>query len=107
MSSIATHNNSAMHPSANARPEVVPGNAAYLVKVGIGELEDEYWLIFDTGSDLTWIQCKPCLSCYDQVDPIFNPKVSYPLFKSNQYSSSSSPIAIFTMYIELFGTTSG
>ncbi|TXG67014.1 hypothetical protein EZV62_008289 [Acer yangbiense] len=31
MSSISTHDNSAMHPIANARPEVVPGNAAYMV----------------------------------------------------------------------------
>ncbi|KAL7197479.1 hypothetical protein ACSBR2_020091 [Camellia fascicularis] len=34
-------------------------------------------LVFDTGSDLTWIQCQPYLSsCYQQEDPIFNPNES-------------------------------
>lgn len=34
--------------------------------------------MFDTGSDLTWTQCKPCLTyCYkQQVDPIFDPAAS-------------------------------
>ncbi|TXG67016.1 hypothetical protein EZV62_008291 [Acer yangbiense] len=76
MSSISTHNNSAMHPSAKARTEVMPNGAIYMVKIGIGVLGTGYWLILDTGSDLTWIQCKPCVSCYDQVDPIFDPKYS-------------------------------
>ncbi|KAK1580979.1 hypothetical protein Q3G72_001854 [Acer saccharum] len=76
MSSISTHNNSAMHPSAKARTEVMPNGAIYMVKIGIGVLGTGYWLILNTGSDLTWIQCKPCLSCYDQVDPIFDPKYS-------------------------------
>ncbi|KAK2639098.1 hypothetical protein Ddye_026893 [Dipteronia dyeriana] len=77
MSSISTHiNNSAMHPSANARPEVVPNKAVYMVKIGIGVHGDEYWLDLDTGSKLTWIQCKPCFSCYGQEDPIFDPKYS-------------------------------
>ncbi|TXG67013.1 hypothetical protein EZV62_008288 [Acer yangbiense] len=75
--SISTHNNnSAMHPSANARPEVLPIHSSYMVRIGIGELEKEYWLLLDTGSGLTWIQCQPCISCYSQVDPIFDPKSS-------------------------------
>ncbi|KAK3420545.1 hypothetical protein EUGRSUZ_G01376 [Eucalyptus grandis] len=33
--------------------------------------------LFDTGSPLTWTQCKPCVgSCYNQSDPIFNPSRS-------------------------------
>ncbi|KAI9185168.1 hypothetical protein LWI28_004896 [Acer negundo] len=64
-----------MHPSANARPEVVPSNSVYLVKIGVGVI-DEYWLVLDTGSHLSWIQCKPCLSCFDQEKPIYNPKFS-------------------------------
>ncbi|KAK4850822.1 hypothetical protein QYF36_010065 [Acer negundo] len=74
MSSISTHK-SAMHPSANARPEDVPRNSVYLVKVGVGVI-DEYWLVLDTGSHLSWIQCKPCLSCFDQEKPIYDPKFS-------------------------------
>ncbi|GJN35105.1 hypothetical protein PR202_gb23840 [Eleusine coracana subsp. coracana] len=30
-------------------------------------------VIVDTGSDLTWVQCKPCSSCYPQRDPLFDP----------------------------------
>ncbi|CAH9148860.1 unnamed protein product [Cuscuta epithymum] len=30
-------------------------------------------LILDTGSDLIWMQCRPCKNCYKQKDPIFNP----------------------------------
>ncbi|TXG67017.1 hypothetical protein EZV62_008292 [Acer yangbiense] len=75
--SISTHNNnSAMHPSANARPEVLPIHSSYMVRIGVGELEKEYWLFLDTGSGLTWIQCQPCFSCYGQEDPIFDPKSS-------------------------------
>ncbi|KAK1276858.1 Protein ASPARTIC PROTEASE IN GUARD CELL 2 [Acorus gramineus] len=33
-------------------------------------------LIVDTGSDLTWIQCKPCSYCYSQQDPLFDPTLS-------------------------------
>ncbi|KAI3920181.1 hypothetical protein MKX01_017838 [Papaver californicum] len=32
--------------------------------------------IMDTGSDLTWIQCKPCAHCYNQTAPVFDPKKS-------------------------------
>ncbi|CAL9181550.1 unnamed protein product [Musa hybrid cultivar] len=30
----------------------------------------------DTGSDLSWIQCKPCSACYSQQEPIFDPSQS-------------------------------
>ncbi|AES68109.1 eukaryotic aspartyl protease family protein, putative [Medicago truncatula] len=30
----------------------------------------------DTGSDLVWLQCKPCNICYKQTSPIFNPSKS-------------------------------
>ncbi|KAG6470775.1 aspartyl protease family protein At5g10770-like [Zingiber officinale] len=33
-------------------------------------------VIVDTGSDLTWVQCKPCTSCYAQRDPLFDPSAS-------------------------------
>ncbi|XP_039141304.1 aspartic proteinase CDR1-like [Dioscorea cayenensis subsp. rotundata] len=32
--------------------------------------------IADTGSDLVWVQCKPCDQCYNQTDPIFDPSKS-------------------------------
>ncbi|XBH72472.1 aspartyl protease family protein At5g10770 [Aegilops tauschii subsp. strangulata] len=33
-------------------------------------------VIVDTGSDLTWVQCKPCRTCYAQQDPLFDPASS-------------------------------
>ncbi|KAG6525161.1 aspartyl protease family protein At5g10770-like [Zingiber officinale] len=33
-------------------------------------------VIVDTGSDLTWVQCVPCKSCYSQEDPLFDPAAS-------------------------------
>ncbi|KAL6996754.1 hypothetical protein U1Q18_006882 [Sarracenia purpurea var. burkii] len=33
-------------------------------------------VIVDTGSDLTWVQCRPCQMCYNQQDPLFNPSIS-------------------------------
>ena len=32
-----------------------------------------FTVIVDTGSDLTWVQCKPCRYCYSQRDPLFDP----------------------------------
>uniref|UniRef100_A0ACD6A0G6 Uncharacterized protein n=1 Tax=Avena sativa TaxID=4498 RepID=A0ACD6A0G6_AVESA len=32
-----------------------------------------FTVIVDTGSDLTWVQCKPCHACYSQQDPLFDP----------------------------------
>ncbi|KAF5190204.1 Aspartyl protease family protein [Thalictrum thalictroides] len=53
------------------------GTANYIVRVGFGTPAKYMSLIFDTGSDLTWIQCKPCSKfCYDQQDAIFNPSES-------------------------------
>ncbi|XP_068643760.1 aspartyl protease family protein At5g10770-like [Aristolochia californica] len=48
--------------------------ANYVVTVGLGTPKKDFTVIFDTGSDLTWIQCQPCAtSCYSQKEPIFNP----------------------------------
>ncbi|KAI3918775.1 hypothetical protein MKX01_042095 [Papaver californicum] len=49
----------------------------YYVNVGFGTPKKDLSLIFDTGSDFTWIQCKPCVvSCHEQEQPIFDPSQS-------------------------------
>ncbi|XP_072966228.1 aspartyl protease family protein At5g10770-like [Typha angustifolia] len=46
----------------------------YIVSIGIGTPKRDFSVVFDTGSDVTWIQCKPCVShCYPQQDPLFDP----------------------------------
>ncbi|XP_073002053.1 aspartyl protease family protein At5g10770 isoform X2 [Typha latifolia] len=46
----------------------------YVVAVELGN--EKMSMIVDTGSDLTWVQCKPCTACYSQQDPIFDPSIS-------------------------------
>lgn len=44
--------------------------------LSIGTLPIDILVIVDTGSDLTWTQCEPCVDCFKQLAPIFNPKNS-------------------------------
>ncbi|KAK4364827.1 hypothetical protein RND71_016185 [Anisodus tanguticus] len=48
----------------------IPGE--YLMKIVIGTPPVETFAIADTGSDLTWIQCKPCKECFKQTAPLFD-----------------------------------
>uniref|UniRef100_A0A0E0QSW1 Peptidase A1 domain-containing protein n=1 Tax=Oryza rufipogon TaxID=4529 RepID=A0A0E0QSW1_ORYRU len=52
------------------------GTGNYVVSVGLGTPAKQYAVIFDTGSDLSWVQCKPCADCYEQQDPLFDPSLS-------------------------------
>ncbi|KAL8153016.1 hypothetical protein V2J09_010776 [Rumex salicifolius] len=52
------------------------GEYSYYVNVWLGTPKAKLSLAFDTGSDLTWTQCKPCVECYEQVDPLFKPAAS-------------------------------
>ena len=53
------------------------GTGNYIVTVGFGTPKKDLSLVFDTGSDLTWIQCQPCSRfCYSQKEPIFDPRRS-------------------------------
>ncbi|WP_139160666.1 pepsin-like aspartyl protease, partial [Acinetobacter baumannii] len=53
------------------------GAGNYILTAGFGTPAKNLFLIIDTGSDVTWIQCNPCSDCYSQVDPIFNPHQSF------------------------------
>ncbi|PHT39958.1 hypothetical protein CQW23_18812 [Capsicum baccatum] len=46
------------------------------MKISIGTLPVDAFVILDTGRDLTWIQCEPCVECFDQFTPILNPKIA-------------------------------
>ncbi|KAI0511199.1 hypothetical protein KFK09_011824 [Dendrobium nobile] len=65
----------------------------YIVSIKLGN--NEMTVIVDTGSDLTWVQCQPCSSCYNQQDPIFNPSTSqsYQQIPCNSPTCSSVQIA--------------
>ncbi|XP_059658430.1 aspartyl protease family protein At5g10770-like [Cornus florida] len=53
------------------------GVGHYYVKVGLGTPPTYYPVIVDTGSSISWVQCKPCeVHCYQQVVPYFDPSAS-------------------------------
>ncbi|TVU14318.1 hypothetical protein EJB05_37779 [Eragrostis curvula] len=52
------------------------GGGEYLVKLGVGTPQHFVSAAIDTATDLVWMQCQPCVSCYRQFDPVFNPKLS-------------------------------
>ncbi|KAF5205470.1 Aspartyl protease family protein [Thalictrum thalictroides] len=52
------------------------GSGEYFSRVGIGSPPKQQYLVLDTGSDVTWVQCAPCTDCYQQTDPIFEPSSS-------------------------------
>ncbi|OMO71025.1 Peptidase A1 [Corchorus olitorius] len=59
-----------------AQSEIIPDETEHLLSISIGTPPFEILAIADTGSDLIWTQCKPCLKCYKQDAPIFNPNSS-------------------------------
>lgn len=54
------------------------GTLNYVVTVSLGTPGVAQTLEVDTGSDLSWVQCKPCAApaCYNQKDPLFDPAQS-------------------------------
>ncbi|XP_044954690.1 aspartyl protease family protein At5g10770-like [Hordeum vulgare subsp. vulgare] len=46
----------------------------FVVVVGFGTPTQPSSVMFDTGSDMSWIQCQPCSGyCHPQRDPVFDP----------------------------------
>ncbi|XP_054820096.1 aspartyl protease family protein At5g10770-like [Prosopis cineraria] len=77
-----------------ARSGIPLGSENYYVTVRLGTPERDLSLEFDTGSDLTWTQCKPCAgSCYSQKDPIFDPSQSSSYFNVPCNSSLCSHLS--------------
>ncbi|XP_058203498.1 aspartic proteinase nepenthesin-1-like [Rhododendron vialii] len=62
---------------------VYAGPGAYFMNFSIGTPPNSYSALMDTGSDLIWTQCQPCLECVPQSDPFFDPK------KSSSFSNVS------------------
>ncbi|KAJ8763793.1 hypothetical protein K2173_003575 [Erythroxylum novogranatense] len=48
----------------------------YVVKLGFGTPTRDFNLLFDTGSDITWIKCQPCFEGCNSGDSIFDPSSS-------------------------------
>ncbi|TKY57205.1 Aspartic proteinase nepenthesin-2 [Spatholobus suberectus] len=52
------------------------GSGEYFMDVFVGTPPKHFSLILDTGSDLNWIQCVPCIACFEQSGPYYDPKDS-------------------------------
>eukprot|EP00252_Welwitschia_mirabilis_P011506 TRINITY_DN2576_c0_g1_i1.p2 TRINITY_DN2576_c0_g1~~TRINITY_DN2576_c0_g1_i1.p2 ORF type:complete len:226 (-),score=22.13 TRINITY_DN2576_c0_g1_i1:232-909(-) len=52
------------------------GSGEYFSQIGVGVPPRMQLMVLDTGSDVNWIQCKPCSDCYQQRNPIFDPSLS-------------------------------
>lgn len=52
------------------------GSGEYFSRVGVGQPAKPFYMVLDTGSDINWLQCQPCTDCYQQTDPIFEPRTS-------------------------------
>ncbi|XP_042486398.1 aspartic proteinase CDR1-like [Macadamia integrifolia] len=66
---------SLISPSEVSTP-AFPVGGAYLMEISFGTPPVSNLAIADTGSDLIWIQCKPCVPCYKQDAPLFDPTKS-------------------------------
>ncbi|KAK1426452.1 hypothetical protein QVD17_15124 [Tagetes erecta] len=56
--------------------ELVPDHGEFLMNISFGNPSHKILAIADTGSDLSWMQCKPCIKCYKHKGQPFNPKSS-------------------------------
>ncbi|KAM0824273.1 hypothetical protein ACQ4PT_070317 [Festuca glaucescens] len=58
------------------------GTLEYVIAVGLGTPSVRQTVLIDTGSDLSWVQCRPCSRppCHRQRDAVFDPS------KSSTYS---------------------
>jgi hypothetical protein len=48
----------------------------YFASIGVGTPSTSAFLVIDTGSDLVWLQCRPCRHCYGQMSPLYDPRRS-------------------------------
>ncbi|KAA0044967.1 hypothetical protein IC582_016862 [Cucumis melo] len=71
--SAALLNRAATSGAVGLQSPIAPGSGEYLMSVSIGTPPVDYIGLADTGSDLTWAQCLPCVKCFKQSRPIFNP----------------------------------
>ncbi|KAL6981523.1 Aspartic endopeptidase [Sarracenia purpurea var. burkii] len=60
----------------DASTEIIASDGEYLMKIAVGTPKFNLLALADTGSDLTWTQCSPCIRCYKQKARLFNPRMS-------------------------------
>jgi hypothetical protein len=72
--------------------EAVVGELEYAMAVSVGTPPQHFIVFIDTGSDLVWLNCKPCIHCIVKAaDNPFDPT------KSTSYQQASCPDAACTV----------
>ncbi|BBN11967.1 aspartyl protease family protein [Marchantia polymorpha subsp. ruderalis] len=72
--------------SGSFETAVSPSPGSYIMSISLGTPPQTRTAIVDTGSDLVWLQCAPCTSCYRQPDPVFDPSKSTTYRKVRYFS---------------------
>uniref|UniRef100_A0A7N1A933 Peptidase A1 domain-containing protein n=1 Tax=Kalanchoe fedtschenkoi TaxID=63787 RepID=A0A7N1A933_KALFE len=62
--------------SAPVTSGISKGSGEYFARMGVGSPPQQMYMVIDTGSDVSWLQCAPCVDCYSQTDPVFDPATS-------------------------------
>ncbi|KAI4969415.1 hypothetical protein ZWY2020_000329 [Hordeum vulgare] len=52
------------------------GLGEYVVDEYVGTPQSRFRMIMHTDGDLNWLQCAPCLDCFHQTGPVFDPAAS-------------------------------
>ncbi|CAM6089608.1 unnamed protein product [Calypogeia fissa] len=55
---------------------VISEQGQYVMQISAGTPSRTFKAFVDTGSDLIWLQCKPCTYCYPEPDPLYDPTAS-------------------------------
>lgn len=67
---------STYHFPDTIRPRITRSSFIFTIDAGIGTPTTKKTFIFDPGSELTWTQCTPCINCFKQNYPLFDPRKS-------------------------------
>lgn len=76
LKSISTLNSSVLNPSDTIPITMNTQSYLYFINIGIGRPITQEPLLVDTASDLIWTQCQPCINCFPQTSPIYDPRQS-------------------------------
>jgi Xylanase inhibitor N-terminal/Xylanase inhibitor C-terminal len=129
LSSSKVTTSATQNPVASVKILVGPSQGEYLMDLAIGTPPRPYSAMIDTGSDLIWTQCTPCVLCVDQPTPYFDPLASktfvrlscsstgclaldYPLCYENicvymySYSDGANTVGVLANETFTFGTSS-
>ncbi|XP_024360239.1 aspartic proteinase nepenthesin-2 isoform X2 [Physcomitrium patens] len=77
---------------------IASGNGEYLIDLSFGSPPQKASAIVDTGSDLIWVQCLPCQSCYTAIRAKFDPTKSSSYAAGLPYQSCNTSCQYNYMY---------